>query len=106
MQDKNKPATTLIVYPLALFELLLQAKSGKIVSQEPDQHIMDQFEEFLEFGEAANNVAHKMAEEGHAAGDALLLTFHPDSTYSEVPNDPCTSPCGVCSQATTVAGYR
>jgi hypothetical protein len=97
MQDKNKPATTLIVYPLALFELLLRAKSRDFASQEPGQDVLDKFEEFLEFGEAANKMAQEMAEEGLAAGDALLLTFHPESTFSEVPNDPCTSTHHRCS---------
>lgn len=38
--------------------------------------------------EEATNVCQELGEEVPGADDALLLTFHPDSTYSEVPQDP------------------
>jgi hypothetical protein len=38
--------------------------------------------------EEANNLCSELGNEVPGADDALLLTFHPDSTYSDAPNDP------------------
>jgi hypothetical protein len=91
VQDRKKPATTLIVLPPALFESPRcdsGASNESAGLQDDEERALDTFERFLGLGEKANEMAQNMGKEGLAGGDALLLTFHPSSTFSDVPNDP------------------
>lgn len=91
--DKNSPACTLLVYPPALFEKIDASDEATVPLCELEDYSEEQCAGFDGFMSLAMD-AREMAQGFNAAHgqdidtETLLLTFHPNSTFSDVADDP------------------
>jgi len=92
--DKSSPACTLIVYPPNLFEHngktspLCSGESSDASRRTPE--MCQGFEGFMSLATDAREMAQQFnaAHGQDIETETLLLTFHPNSTFSDSPSDP------------------